>query len=291
MLIWLAKTNKQKATVCITVATSALFYRSFYPQFTLHITIRSCILRLQFHHVPPLLRVLSSAPQLAWGWHSTSQALCLSSLPIHLHFTTPPRAWPGAGTSLMCALGSHCPSGVPECRQRTGCRLLRQEGWWLPGGSDRPHPRRSQGAQRKKPSSRLRTSDRGNSRSSWLPSENNWLPSGCPQTYPCQHLGTEMKFISYLLPDLFPFSSSALHLPSHLWQKWEQFLPLLFSLSSQHLSLTSPGFINSHYPSPCPQAIRAASEMAPCSHCASADPLTTLQPVTSVWIWSFPFPT
>ena len=114
--------------------------------------------------------------------------------------------------------------------------------WWL----YRPHPRQSQGAQRKKPISKLRASDRE------TPDFPGFLKAVLRHIHVDISSGTEMTFILYLLPDPFPFSSSAFHLPGHLWQKWEQVLPLLFSSSSQHLSLTSPVFIKSHCPSPCP---------------------------------------
>lgn len=123
--------------------------------------------------------------------------------------------------------------------------LLRQEGWWLLGGSDRPHPRRSQGAQIKKPSSRLRTSDHGNSRFSWL-------PSGCPQTHPCQHLLRDRNDI-HLIPPARPVPLLFLCCPSSRSPMREMgavpasSVPLIFSASH------SPGFIESHCPSPCPR--------------------------------------
>lgn len=124
--------------------------------------------------------------------------------------------------------------------------LLRQEGWWLLGGSDRPHPRPSQGAQRKKPSSRLRASDHGNSRFSWL-------PSGCPQTHPHQHLLRDRNDI-HLIPPARPVPLLFLCFPSSQSPVREMgavpasSVPLIFSASLAH----SPGFIKSHCPSPCP---------------------------------------
>lgn len=113
--------------------------------------------------------------------------------------------------------------------------------------------------------------------------ENNWLPSGCPQTCPCQHLLRNRNEI-HLIPPARPVPLLFLCFPSSQSPMTEMgavpasSVLLIFSASLAHQSR----FYQSHCPSPCPQAIRAASEMALCSHCASAKPLTTLQAVTSV---------
>lgn len=115
----------------------------------------------------------------------------------------------------------------------------------------------------------------------------NRLPSGCPQTYPSQHLlmngnKTHLPPPTRPAPPSLPFlpiypvtyarngSSPCLFCSPHSSQHQSRFYQVSLSLS---LSLPVPVW-----------ATESASEMAPCSHLASASPLATLQPVTSVQI-------
>ena len=118
-------------------------------------------------------------------------------------FYHPSRAWPRAGTSLMCARGSHCPPGSQSATkgQVAGC-WDRKDGGCSVALIDLPQDDlRVLRERRPAEGSELVIMETPD-----FPGflqENNWLPSGCPQTYPCQHLLRNRNEI-HLIPPARP---------------------------------------------------------------------------------------
>ena len=128
-------------------------------------------------------------------------------------FYHPPRAWPRAGTSLMCARGSHCPPGSQSATkgQVAGCWDRKDGGCTVALIDLTQDDLRVLRERRPAGGSELVIMETPD-----FPGflqENNWLPSGCPQTYPCQHLLRNRNEI-HLIPPARPVPLLFLCFPS-----------------------------------------------------------------------------